>query len=193
MARHLKTGRTLEQTSADEEKVRNIVAGIIQDIEKRGEAALRDLSEKFDKWNPPAFRLTDVDIENCILQLSPQDIEDIRFAQQQVRNFAEAQRSSIRDLEIETLPGVILGHKNIPVDSVGCYVPGGKYPLVASAHMSVVTAKVAGVQRVIAASPPIRASLAPRLLLPCTSAERMKSTVWAAFRQLPPWHWVQRA
>jgi sulfopropanediol 3-dehydrogenase len=164
MARHLKTGRTLEQTSAETEKVRNIVAGIIQEIEKRGEAALRDLSEKFDKWNPPAFRLTDVDIENCISQLSPQDIEDIRFAQKQVRNFAEAQRSSMRDLEIETLPGVILGHKNIPVDSVGCYVPGGKYPLVASAHMSVVTAKVAGVRRVIAASPPYQGKPSPAVV-----------------------------
>jgi len=154
MARHLKTGRTPEQTTADARKVRDIVTGIIEDIESRGETALREISEKFDKWNPPAFRLSDQEIEACLSQLSTRNIDDIKFAQAQVRNFAQAQRASIKDIEVETLPGVILGHKNMPVDSVGCYVPGGKYPLVASAHMSVVTAKVAGVPRVISASPP---------------------------------------
>ena len=154
MARYLKTGRTREQTTADAKKVRDIVTGIIEDIEARGETALREISEKFDKWNPPTFRLSPQEIESCLSQLSTRNIEDIKFAQAQVRNFAQAQRASIKDVEVETLPGVILGHKNMPVDSVGCYVPGGKYPLVASAHMSVVTAKVAGVPRVISASPP---------------------------------------
>ncbi|HXY13386.1 MAG TPA: histidinol dehydrogenase [Terriglobales bacterium] len=154
MARHLKTGRTPEQTSADAKKVREIVTGILEDIEARGESALREISDKFDKWNPPAFRMSEQQIEACLSELSNQNIEDVKFAQEQVRNFARAQRAALKDIEIETLPGVVLGHKNIPVESVGCYVPGGKYPLVASAHMSVVTAKVAGVPRVIAASPP---------------------------------------
>ena len=154
MVRHLKQGRNAEQATADANKVREIVTGILDDIARHGEAALREISEKFDKWNPPSFRLSDRDIESCLSQLSHRNLSDIQFAQQQVRNFAEAQRGSIKDIEVETLPGVILGHKNMPVDSVGCYVPGGKYPLVASAHMSVVTAKVAGVPRVIAASPP---------------------------------------
>jgi sulfopropanediol 3-dehydrogenase len=154
MARHLKTGRPPEQSSADARKVRDIVTGILDEIRSRGEAALREISEKFDKWNPPAFRLSQKEIEGALSQLTSQNIEDIKFAQAQVRNFAQAQRSALTDVEVETLPGVILGHKNMPVDSVGCYVPGGKYPLVASAHMSVVTAKVAGVPRVIAASPP---------------------------------------
>ena len=154
MVRHLKTGRTPDQKSADAKKVREIVTGIIEDIESRGETALREISEKFDKWNPPAFRMSEQQIEACLAELSKQNIEDIKFAQEQVRNFAEAQRAALEDIEVETLPGVVLGHKNIPVESVGCYVPGGKYPLVASAHMSVVTAKVAGVSRVIAASPP---------------------------------------
>jgi sulfopropanediol 3-dehydrogenase len=154
MATHLKTGRALEQSKADAKKVRDIVTGIIEDIEVRGEAALREISEKFDKWNPESFRLSPTEIEGCLSQLSLREIEDIKFAQAQVRNFAQVQRSSMSDVEAETLPGVILGHKNLPVDSVGCYVPGGKYPLVASAHMSVVTAKVAGVSRVIATAPP---------------------------------------
>src|SRR5215470_6455398 len=156
MARHLKTGRPPEQAAADARNVRDIVTGIIADIEARGETALREISHKFDKWSPPTFQISPQEIEACLSQLSKQTIDDIKFAQAQIRNFAQAQRSSIKDVEVETLPGVILGHKNIPVDSVGCYVPGGKYPLVASAHMSVVTAKVAGVSRVIAASPPYK-------------------------------------
>src|SRR6201984_2214312 len=154
MVRHLKQGRNAEQATADANQVREIVTGILDDIAKRGEAALREISEKFDKWNPPSFRLSDRDIESCLSQLSHRNLSDIQFAQQQVRNFAEAQRGAMKDVEVETLPGVVLGHKNMPVGSVGCYGPGGKYPLVASAHMSVVTAKVAGVPRVIAASPP---------------------------------------
>jgi sulfopropanediol 3-dehydrogenase len=154
MPRYLKTGRMPEQTAAEAKKVRDIVTGIIEDIESRGETALRDISEKFDKWNPPAFQLSEQEIDGCLSQLSRRNLDDIKFAQAQVRNFAQVQRSALNDVEVETLPGVILGHKNMPVDSVGCYVPGGKYPLVASAHMSVVTAKVAGVTRVIASSPP---------------------------------------
>jgi len=154
MARYLKQGRTSQQLTADANKVREIVSAILDDVSQRGETALREISERFDRWNPPSFCLSERDIDDCLSQLSPRNIGDIQFAQAQVRNFAQAQMASIKDIEIETLPGVVLGHKNIPVDSVGCYVPGGKYPLVASAHMSVVTAKVAGVRRVIAASPP---------------------------------------
>jgi sulfopropanediol 3-dehydrogenase len=164
MARHLKTGRTADQASAEAKKVRDTVTGILEDIETRGETALRQISEKFDKWNPPAFRLSAAEIEACVSQLSPRNLEDIKFAQAQIRNFAQAQRASIRDVELETLPGVILGHKTMPVDSVGCYVPGGKYPLVASAHMSVVTAKVAGVPRIIAASPPYQGKPSPAVV-----------------------------
>jgi len=164
MARHLKQGRTAEQKTAEAIKVRDIVTGILDDVAQRGESALRQISEKFDKWNPPAFRLSEQEIENCLAQLSRRNIEDIKFAQAQVRNFAQVQRSALKDVEVETLPGVILGHRNLPVDSVGCYVPGGKYPLVASAHMSVVTAKVAGVSRVIAASPPYHGKPSPAVV-----------------------------
>jgi sulfopropanediol 3-dehydrogenase len=164
MARHLKTGRTPDQASADAKKVRDTVTAILEDVETRGETALREISEKFDKWNPPAFRLSEQEIEDCVSQLSRRNIEDIKFAQAQIRNFAQAQRSSMRDVEVETLPGVVLGHKNMPVDSVGCYVPGGKYPLVASAHMSVVTAKVAGVPHVIASSPPYHGKPSPAVV-----------------------------
>jgi len=164
MARHLKTGRTPEQTTAEAKKVRDIVTGILEDIERRGETALRAISAKFDNWNPASFRLREQEIESCLAQLSSRTLDDIKFAQAQVRHFAQMQRSSMKDLEVETLPGVILGHKNIPVDSVGCYVPGGKYPLVASAHMSVVTAKVAGVPRVIASSPPYHGKPSPAVV-----------------------------
>src|ERR1700730_17390060 len=164
MVRHLKPGRTSEQATADAKKVRDIVTGIIEDIESRGETALREISEKFDKWNPPAFRLSEQEIESCLSQLSRRSVDDIKFAQAQVRHFAQVQRSSMKDVEAETLPGVILGHKNMPVDSVGCYVPGGKYPLVASAHMSVVTAKVASVPRVIASSPPYHGEPSPAVV-----------------------------
>ena len=123
-------------------------------IEARGDAEVRELSEKFDDWSPPSFRLTAEEIEAAIDQVPEQDVEDIQFAQEQVRNFAEKQKECLNDLEIETLPGVVLGHRNIPVDSIGCYVPGGKYPMVASAHMSIVTAKVAGVKHITATAPP---------------------------------------
>jgi sulfopropanediol 3-dehydrogenase len=164
MARHLKTGRSPEQSTADARKVRDIVTGILEDVEARGDVALREYSVKFDKWEPLSFRLSDAEIEACLSQVSKRDLDDIRFAQSQVRNFAQVQRDSMKDVEVETLPGVILGHKNMPVESVGCYVPGGKYPLVASAHMGVVTAKVAGVQRVIAASPPFQGKPSPAVV-----------------------------
>jgi sulfopropanediol 3-dehydrogenase len=156
MAHYLKTGRSPEQSAADARKVRDTVTSILENIEARGEEALREYSSRFDRWDPPSFRLTDSEIETCLSKMSRRDLDDIRFAQTQVRNFAQVQRDSMKDVEVETLPGVILGHKNLPVESVGCYVPGGKYPLVASAHMGVVTAKVAGVSRVIAASPPFQ-------------------------------------
>jgi sulfopropanediol 3-dehydrogenase len=154
MKKVLKEGISLESSRSDDEKVKKIVEGILFDIESRGDAAVKELSGKFDKWTPESFRLTDEQIQACIDSLPESTIEDIKFAQTQVRNFAQAQLDSMHELEIETLPGVTLGHKNIPVASVGCYIPGGKFPMVASAHMSVLTAKVAGVKRVIACTPP---------------------------------------
>ena len=156
MARYLKRGQPADVTAREDDKVRKTVEDIIADIGARGDRALRDYSERFDRWSPDFFRLDADTIEACRKSLSDRVIEDIRFAQTQIRNFAQAQRDALRDVEVETLPGVVLGHRNIPVNSVGCYVPGGKYPMVASAHMSVVTAKVAGVDRIAAAAPPFR-------------------------------------
>ncbi len=136
-------------------KVRQTVEGILEDVGRRGDTAVRDLSARFDKWEPASFRLSDDDVQALIGTLSEQTIGDIKFAQAQIRRFAEAQRASLHDIEIETLPGIRLGQKNIPVNSVGCYVPGGRYPMVASAHMSVLTARVAGVKRIIACTPPL--------------------------------------
>ena len=148
--------RRIDQTVTDaiDVKVRHTVESMLDDVKKRGDAAVRELSEKFDKWSPPSFRLSKSDIEAIMAKVPPGTIADIKFAQAQIRNFAQHQRAAIRDIEVETLPGVKLGHKNIPVDSVGCYVPGGRYPMVASAHMSIVTARTAGVNRVIACTPP---------------------------------------
>jgi sulfopropanediol 3-dehydrogenase len=155
MIRILKRGATdAEKTEADR-KVRQTVEAILDDIAARGDTAVRELSAKFDKWEPDSFRLTDVEIKHLIGTLPDQVIGDIKFAQTQIRRFAEAQKAALRDIEVETLPGIRLGHKNIPVSSVGCYVPGGRYPMVASAHMSVLTAKVAGVKRVAACTPPL--------------------------------------
>jgi sulfopropanediol 3-dehydrogenase len=154
MVRFLKTGITAEQDAAESAKIRATVEGILADIEKRGDEAVREYSRKFDNWDPPQLRLSETEIEACVKAMSPRDIDDIRFAQTQIRNFAQIQKSALRDVEVETLPGVVLGHKNIPVNSVGCYVPGGKYPLLASAHMTILTAKVAGVKRVIGSAPP---------------------------------------
>ncbi len=154
MIRHLKDARSEEARAEDDAKVRATVEDILSDIEARGDAAVRELSQKFDNYSPDKFRLNESEIEAAIQKVPRQDMEDIRFAQAQIRNFAEIQRASMTDVEVETLPGVILGHKNIPVQSVGCYVPGGKFPMVASAHMSVLTASVAGVPRIVASAPP---------------------------------------
>jgi sulfopropanediol 3-dehydrogenase len=150
----IKSGISAEQAADMDAKVKATVESILADIESRGDAAVRELSEKFDKWSPESFRLSDAEIQAAVDRLPAQTIDDIKFAQAQIRKFAEIQKAALRDVEEETIPGVILGHKNIPVNSVGCYIPGGKYPMVASAHMSVLTAKVAGVKRVIACAPP---------------------------------------
>jgi sulfopropanediol 3-dehydrogenase len=154
MARYLKRGRSAELRAEDDSKVRSTVETILADIEKRGDAAVRELSKKFDAWEREDFRLSDAEIDGCLKQLTKRNLDDIRFAQAQVRNFAEHQKAAMRDVEVETLPGIVLGHRHIPVNSVGSYVPGGKYPMVASAHMSVVTAKVAGVKRIVTCAPP---------------------------------------
>ncbi len=155
MIRIIKHGATEEAKSEADRKTRQTVEAILEDIQARGDTAVRELSVKFDKWDPPSFRLRPDEITALINSLPSQVIDDIKFAQSQIRRFAEAQKAALRDVEVETLPGVRLGHKNIPVASVGCYVPGGRYPMVASAHMSVVTAKVAGVPRVAACTPPL--------------------------------------
>ena len=154
MPRFLKRGMDASAVEAADAKVRATVESILQDVTARGDAAIRDLSKKFDNWEPASFRLSEQEIERAISQVSKRDLEDIKFAQTQVRNFAQKQRDTMQDLEVETLPGVILGHRHIPVNAVGCYVPGGRYPMVASAHMSIVTARVAGVKRIIACAPP---------------------------------------
>lgn len=151
---YLKTGKSEADRAEDDSKVRATVETILQDIEKRGDTAVRELSTKFDNYAPETYRLNEEQINNLINQLTEQELKDIRFAQEQVVKFARAQRDSMLDIEAETLPGVVLGHRNIPVQSVGCYIPGGKFPMVASAHMSVATAKVAGVTRIVACTPP---------------------------------------
>lgn len=164
MIRYLKTGATVETRAEADRKVREMVEATLADIEARGDSAVRDLSERFDNWSPENFRLTQDEIDQAISEVSPQSLEDIRFAQAQVRNFAEAQLASMQPVEIENSPGVILGHKHVPVEAVGCYIPGGGYPMVASAHMSVLTAKVAGVKRVIAAAPPYKGKPHPAII-----------------------------
>ncbi|MFM0736850.1 histidinol dehydrogenase [Paraburkholderia xenovorans] len=154
MIEYLKKSKPLDVQTEIATQVRNTVETIIADVAANGDAAVREYSKKFDNWAPASFRLTDEEIAACVATLSELELADIKFAQQQVRRFAEVQKSALRDVEVETLPGVILGHKNVPVNSVGCYIPGGKYPLLASAHMSVLTAKVAGVKRVVAVAPP---------------------------------------
>ena len=162
--RHLKTAQAAEALEEADQSVRATVEQILRDIEDRGDTAVRALSRKFDAWDPPAFRLDDAQIEAAMSRVDAQDMADIRFAQDQVRSFAEHQKRALVDIEVETLPGVFLGHKNIPVNAVGCYVPGGKYPMVASAHMSVATAKVAGVKRIVAAAPPFEGGPHPAIV-----------------------------
>jgi sulfopropanediol 3-dehydrogenase len=161
---YLKRGKPDAERAQDDAKVRATVEATLKDIETRGDAAVRELSEKFDKFSPASFRLTASDIEAAMSKVSTRDMADIDFAQTQIRRFAEAQRASMQDIEVETLPGVILGHRNIPVQSVGCYVPGGKFPMVASAHMSVLTASVAGVPRIVAAAPPQKGEPHPAIV-----------------------------
>ena len=165
MIRYLKSGMRPADAATGDAKVRAVVEEMLAAIGARGDDAVREYSERLDKWSPPSFRLSRAQIDACHAELPAQAIADIRFAQAQVRRFAEIQRAALQDVEVETPPGVILGHKNVPVSSVGCYVPGGKYPLVASAHMSVVTAKVAGVPRVIAAAPPFNGRPAPAIVV----------------------------
>jgi sulfopropanediol 3-dehydrogenase len=149
---------------AADAKVRETVEAILAQVEDHKDAAIRDLSKKFDNWEPKDFRLTPAEIEKAISQVSKRDLDDIKFAQAQVRNFAQKQRETMKDLEVETLPGVILGHRHIPVNAIGCYVPGGRYPMVASAHMSIVTARVAGVKRIIACAPPFKGGPHPAIV-----------------------------
>ena len=164
MAVWLKRGKNVEARVEADRRVRETVEAILGDIEARGDAAVRELSQRFDQWDREDFRLSRAEIEACLDELSAQDIEDIQFAQAQVRNFAQKQRDTMLELEVETLPGVTLGHKHVPIASVGCYVPGGKYPLLASAHMSVVTAKVAGCPRVVTSAPPFNGRPAPAIV-----------------------------
>ena len=161
---HLKHGKPEADRAEDDAKTATVVAATLKDIEQRGDVAVRELANKFDGYDRDSYRLGQDEIDALIAKVSQRDLEDIKFAQAQVVNFAQAQRDSMLDIEVETMPGVILGHKNIPVQSVGCYVPGGKFPMVASAHMSVATAKVAGVPRIIACTPPFNGEPNPAVI-----------------------------
>src|SRR5205809_4236239 len=154
MAKYLKKSLPPVESEAANLKVQQTVREILADVRQRGDAAVRELSGRFDGWSPPDFRLSRSDIDSLVASVSRETIEDIRFAQAQIRNFAEHQRAALKDIEVETVPGVRLGHRNIPVSSAGCYIPGGRYPMVASAHMTIVTARVAGVDRIIAFTTP---------------------------------------
>jgi len=164
MPRHLKRGLDASVIKAADAKVRETVERILADVETRRDAAVHELSQQFDNWSPASFKLSPAEAERAIAKVSKRDLDDIKFAQAQVRNFAEQQKATMRDLEVETLPGVVLGHRHIPVRSIGCYVPGGRYPMVASAHMSIVTAKVAGVPRIIACAPPFKGGPHPAIV-----------------------------
>ncbi len=164
MPRWLKRGMDAGAIKAADVKVRETVEAILAQVDERKDLAIRELSKKFDNWSPADFKLSPQEIERAIAQVAKRDLEDIKFAQAQVRNFAQKQRETMHDLEVETLPGVVLGHRHIPVNSIGCYVPGGRYPMVASAHMSIVTAKVAGVKRIIACAPPFKGGPHPAIV-----------------------------
>ncbi|WP_256579061.1 histidinol dehydrogenase [Pseudomonas sp. VI4.1] len=189
MATWLKNGAQASVIKSAAREVRDTVEKTLADIEERGDVAVRELSIRFDNLDREDYRLTSAEIDACMAQLTKRDISDIEFAQTQVRNFAQHQRNSLRDLEVETLPGVVLGHKNIPVNAAGCYVPGGKYPLLASAHMSVITAKVAGVPRIITCAPPFHGKPPRRLWPRSTWRAPMRSTAWAGSRRSGPWPW----
>src|SRR3954454_16991135 len=164
MARYLKRGMDASAIKAADAKVRATVEQILEQIETGGDDAVRGLSQPFDNWSPPSFKLAASEVERAISQVAKRDLDDIKFAQTQVRNFAHKQKETLRDLEVETLPGVVLGHSHIPVNSIGCYVPGGRYPMVASAHMSIVTARVAGVKRIAACAPPFKGGPHPAIV-----------------------------
>ncbi len=164
MPRHIKRAALADQQETADKKVREAVEAIIAAVRAHGDAAVRELSERFDQWSPPSFRLSTEEIAALVAKVAPQTLDDIKFAQAQIRNFAEIQRAALRDVEVETLPGVVLGHRHIPVGTVGCYVPGGRYPMVASAHMSIVTARVAGVSHIIACTPPNRGGPHPETI-----------------------------
>ena len=164
MARYLKRGMDASAIRAADVKVRVTVEQILEQIETGGDDAVRELSQQFDNWSPPSFKLAASEVERAISQVAKRDLDDIKFAQTQVRNFAHKQKETLRDLEVETLPGVLLGHSHIPVNSIGCYVPGGRYPMVASAHMSIVTARVAGVKRIAACAPPFKGGPHPAIV-----------------------------
>src|SRR5437762_4613818 len=164
MARFLKRGMDASAIKAADAKVRETVESILAQVDGKKDLAIRELSKKFDNWSPASFMLSESEVERAIGQVTKRDLDDIKFAQAQVRNFAQKQKETMRDLEVETLPGVILGHQHIPVSSIGCYVPGGRYPMVASAHMSIVTARVAGVKRIIACAPPFKGGPHPAIV-----------------------------
>ncbi|MFZ3310916.1 MAG: histidinol dehydrogenase, partial [Xanthobacteraceae bacterium] len=164
MPRYLKRGMDPSAIKAADAKVRETVEQILADIDAHKDAAVRELSQKFDNWSPPSFKLAPDEIERAIGQVKKRDLDDIKFAQAQVRNFAQKQKDTLRDLDIETMPGVVLGHRHIPVNSIGCYVPGGRYPMVASAHMSIVTARVAGVKHIVACAPPFHGGPHPAIV-----------------------------
>jgi sulfopropanediol 3-dehydrogenase len=164
VVRYLKRGKDAASVAAADAKVRNTVESIIADVSARGDDAVREYSRKFDDWDPANFTLSQAEIEAAVKKLAPREVEDIQFAQKQIRNFAQIQRDSMKDVEVETMPGVVLGHKHIPVNAVGCYIPGGKYPMIASAHMSVLTAKVAGVKRVVSTAPPYQGEAHPAIV-----------------------------
>src|SRR5213594_818334 len=164
MAKYYKKSLPPVESEAANLKVQETVREILADVRQRGDAAVRELSQRFDGWSPPDFRLSPGEIDSLVASVSRETIEDIKFAQAQIRNFAEHQRAALKDVEVETIPGVRLGHRNIPVRTAGCYTPGGRYPMVASAHMTIVTAKVAGVERVIACTPPTKGKPHPETI-----------------------------
>jgi sulfopropanediol 3-dehydrogenase len=193
MPRHLKRGMDASAIKEADAKVRETVEQILADIEARKDASVRELSQKFDDWSPASFKLASAEIERAIAQVRKRDLDDIRFAQAQVRNFAQKQKETLRDLEVETLPGIVLGHRHMPVNSIGCYVPGGRYPMVASAHMSIVTARVAASGT---SSPALRRSRAARIRrswLRCISAAPTRSSCSAACRRWLRWRLAPRA
>ena len=192
MPRHLKRGMDASAIKAADAKVRETVEHILAEIDARKDVAVRELSQKFDNWSPASFKLAPDEIERAIGQMRKRDLDDIKFAQAQVRNFAQKQKETMRDLEVETLPGVVLGHTHIPVNSIGCYVPGGRYPMVASAHMSIVTARVAGVKHIIACAPPFKGGPHRRSSRRCISAVPTRFSCSAVCRRSPPWRSAPR-